>query len=448
MLTEYPARTEVLEQDGNQKSQSNQTTESAGVSNTRLNLKNSTILIPGESWKEALTLGDGQEGMIADIDWARLEGTANADQWRQLVMLIFPGRNENFWVNKDTNIKNYPSDPGYQCCAVGEWGTKLSWRKNEETYHWALTLPGTALKAMGTLGWAKTLVALIADFPDVRPTRLDFYLEDYAGRLRPEDITDALLKHNYSGFRKKALHLSDSDGDGLDGFTATLGSRESDSYWRIYHTRHKHKYDAIRLERELKGDKVQAAWFMLKTLLLRNQWTLRCFDHGNRQQAEWDIAGLIGGLAVEGLEFLDCSQKYGNGSLENCSRLDWWESFKRECSAVELKCPQKVRTLATTYKWLDRQVKKTLRKLSDGLGTPRFLDLIQNLINGVTNLDPRDKMQVAILRERGMEALTEKTIEDTTEIAEYQRWQNDWMQYLAGYGRPVHQWDSRWSVGI
>lgn len=412
---------------------------SAGVSNTRLDLKIAEVHIPSDSWKEGLTLGKEERGQVAGLDWAKLVGKADPEQWRKLVMLIFPDRDENFFVNKDCNMKNYPSDPGYQACCVGEFGTKLAYRKVDGQYEWALTLPGTALRQMGTLGYCRLLVTLVNDFSEVRATRLDCYVENDDGRLKPEDIGQALYTKNYTGFRRFGIHYSSSDGDGLDGFTATLGSRESDSYWRCYHTRVKHDYDAIRLERELKGDKAHSVWFMLKTLLTRIQWTLRCYDHGNRQLAETEIGQFLAKIAVQGLDFIDRSEQYDNGSLEDCEPLPWWKAFKEAIGEIALVTARVKPSLQRSFDWLQRQVKKTLYKLKDGLGAPAFVAVIKDLCECPMKLDDRDDMEITILKDKGRPALAEKY--DKKELANggaYLKWEKEWMEGLKVLGTSIN----------
>ena len=425
--------------------------ESAGVSNTRPDLKTAgtpnlagvewvtDICIPQEAWRPFFKVGDNQGGLVPGLDWARLVGKADPEQWRKLVMLIFPDRNENFFVNKDCNMKNYPSDPGYQACCVGEFGTKLAYRKVEDEYEWALTLPGTALRQMGTLGYSRLLVTLANDFPGVRATRLDFYVEDHIGRLRPELITEALFKGNYGGFRRKQVHFSDSDGHGLNGYTANLGSRESDSYWRCYHTQVKHGYSAMRLERELKGDKASSAWHMLKTLLTRIQWTLRCFDHGNRELAEVEIGKFLAKMAISGFDFIDRSEQYDNGSLENCELLPWWKEFKEEIGTLDLVIPKVKPSLQRAFDWLHRQVKKTLKKLKEGLGVPTFVAVLKELCELSNKCDDRDAMEITILKDKGRAALAEKY--DKNELAnekEYLQWQKEWQEGLKALGIAIN----------
>ncbi|MGL5034115.1 MAG: replication initiation factor domain-containing protein, partial [Microcystaceae cyanobacterium] len=339
-----------------------------GLNNIPLNLKKTGVLLASNPLKDGHNTAKPEERMEAGIDWLRFTATANEHQYRALVMRIFPGQGESFWVNNECHIKSYPSDPGYNQCDVGERGTKLALRRNQVvggfTYDWALTLPGQPLEKMGLLEIAKLILWLVENFPDLEVTRCDYYLDDFTKSLNPVEIANALHSGSYRGFKKKVMILSDSGktaavdcGRGFNGFTANLGSRRSDTYVRIYDTKEKHGYDAMRIERETKGAHCKAFFGELKKKLIEARWIIK----GNNEplQIEFinNLALWLGSVAVGSFDFINRENVYGNGCLKECPMIEWWEKFKAHFDKITVRIPKVKPSLQRTFNWLNRQVK-------------------------------------------------------------------------------------------
>ena len=393
--------------------------EKPGISKTRSNLTPQNIEFPETAWGKGFALGTKDKTeLTAGLDWIRFQGTANWLQWRELVM-TFPGRKEEFWVNTDASVKSYPTDPGFDNCMGGEYGSKLAWRrettqdpetgKNFKTWHWAYTVTGKGCELLGELG-IQRLLTVFARNDTAFPTRLDPFFEDYQGRLNPADIVNAVLSGNYTGFKKHNLQLSSSKGDGLDGFTATLGSRESERYRRIYHTGVKHGYNAMRFETETKGDWCKAVWAKIKPVILANQETLKEWDTDKHKDYLLEMANFWGKIAIAKIDFIDSSQKQDcNGSLVKCEKLDWWGKIVKLLGYTEVRIERETPSLDKTDRWLKRQVKAVLRTLHEGLGLTGFYDYIQGLVESCKQPSDKEKMNIAILLDKGVTALSEDT---------------------------------------
>lgn len=397
-----------------------------GSHNIRPNLKTEFLDFPKNSFNPAFYKAQSDKGIFCFLDWMRFNGEATESQWRALVMLIFPGRDESFWVNREENFKPYPGHRGYPHALKGEKGSRLAWRSDVDengvkTRLWDLTMPGKALEGMGFEQIIRLLERLSAIFPDLNPTRFDFTVEDHSKSLPIDELTNALNAKNYRGFLKKAVILSDTTGQGWDGFTANLGSRESDSYTRIYETTIKHGYPAIRVEREVKGALLKAYWQELKQIIYDNRWTIKGDCLKIKPAYEIFYNGLIqrfAAIAVSGLDFIDRSQILDSGSLQKCPLLPFWENFKSKMGEWKMTVKRPIPTLKTTHDWLYRQVKKTIAVLKHGLTEMDFIEVIDRFVNhGKQDFTKKDKMDISILQDKGLFAFMGiKTIESEYEV--------------------------------
>lgn len=385
--------------------------EKGGINNIRPDLKTAAIAIFPESIEPLLDKAQSEKGLFCFLDWMRFNGYATESQWRSLNMLVFAGRAESYWANRDVNIKPHPGHRGYPCVDVGELGTKLAWRVDTDdngvrTYQWDLTLPGKALEGMGFEQVIKFLERLSAYFPDLNPTRFDFTVEDYTKSLPIDEMVSALNDRNYRGFQKKAIILSDSKGKEWDGFTANLGSRESDSYTRVYDTGIKHGYPAIRVEREVKGDLLKAYWQDIKQIIYENRWTIKGIKEKIQAQQDAFYADLIqkfAAIAVSGFDFIDRSKILDSGSLEKCPLLPFWLEFKAKIGEWKKTVKRAIPTLKSTHDWLYRQVKKTLAVMRYGLTDMDFIEMIDRFVkHGKQDFTAKDVMNVSILQDKGL----------------------------------------------
>jgi DNA relaxase NicK len=402
--------------------------EKGGNSNTRLNLNFHPPLLSGSPFKDNHSKALPENRITGFFDFLRCSGYATESQYRALVMRVFPGQNELYWWNDQTNIKNYPSDKGYDRCLIGECGTKLAYRRERLDgggfrYDWALTLSGQPLEKMGSLKTLQLIQWLWETFPSMNITRLDFSLDDFTQSLDAVNIVNALHQGSYRGFKRKQIIWSDTginsqkdSGKAFDGFTANLGSRESDTYVRIYDTTVKHGYQAMRIEREVKGDHVKAMAILLKGKIHDARWILKGTNTELQEKFTTEIAHWIASIAVGSFDFIDRSNVYGNGCLKQCPLLDWWDKFKSQFDKIEIPIIRVKPSLQRTWHWLTRQVKGTIANLIEGLGITEFYEAIELIANQVKKPSKIDKMYRAILQERGLSALSEQIDNEMVEI--------------------------------
>lgn len=364
-----------------------------------------SISIPSSAWSNRYKTFDKQEKLEVGIDSLRFSLVLNSDQWRELIWAIYQVREKEFWVNNDTLRRSFKGDKGYNRACIGEDGSTLNFRIEEtedgdKRYCCQLVMMGTALEGMGALQVMRMLLT-ISTFQTCYPTRLDFAVDDHIGFLEPSAIVTALSEGNYAGFKTKHVDLSDSTGNGWDGFTANCGSRESDNYWRIYQTGVKHDFDAMRLERECKGDTVKLIWENRIKPFLHSNWET-IWHKGfspkvTKLLEEW--ADMMGALAVSGIDFIDRSNQYSNGSLETCPRLDWWQKLRDYFGTITIKKPVKKATLQSKCDWLNKQVSGTLKFLHEGFGEQRFFNFIKGMISEKTPTPEHEMFIATILRD-------------------------------------------------
>lgn len=368
----------------------------AGLDNIRLNLRNAISL--------TATDPDCKQTFTAMIHWVRLQAVVSKRIFDEVFHDFF--KDENYEVNEEANIKFYKGDPGYKCKATGTQKQYMCWNEEGGKYTVALCMTGEWLEHKGTKETMRWLWWL--DVEGFVPTRLDPSVDDHQKTLDTNALMEALNDKNYTGFRDRKVIFS-GKGEGWDGMTYNLGSRESESYTRIYETKVKHGFHAYRTECELKGEKAKAG---LKYLLehygkIREPWILRKDDEKEQARCESWMAGAIARLAVGQVDFVDKRETYANGSLEKAERLPFWQDFLSKVGeGVKIKIKAKKRTLRKRGDWLLRGVSKSLAIVAHGLGEEGWQDCLYHLVRlGSEKMDNEADMWVAELREEGLEGL-------------------------------------------
>ena len=136
---------------------------------------------------------------------------------------------------------------------------------------------------------------------------------------------------------------------------------------RIYDTTVKHGYQAMRIEREVKGDTVKGLAILLKQKIHDSRLIIKGTNTELQEKFVLEMAHWIASIAVGSFDFIDRSNVYGNGCLKQCPLLDWWEKFKMQFDKIEIPLIRVKPSLQRTWLWLGRQVKGTIANLIEGL---------------------------------------------------------------------------------
>jgi len=295
------------------------------------------------------------------IHWVQGTGKATKEE----LMYIFP----------DYLAKFHPNDE-----FVFEWGVPtrvgVDWEHSGRSvegikagftelpdgqYKYWVGIPGTWLEAL-TLPQIIKLLHDLVGLWQFKPTRLDPYLDDHLSRITPQQVYDTYaIDGNHTGFQKATITKSKT------GDTVYCGSRQSDNMTRIYHTKEKHGHDAVRFEREMKGD--QAAQFAEELIAFTQD--------GNFGDAA--IAQFLANTVVGHIGFRDRSG--GDKNVSRLPLLQWWADFLEALQACPLKLPPPIvkPTFEKTVNWMKRCTAKSLAKIHNAV--PNFVQELLDLGN-------------------------------------------------------------------
>lgn len=363
--------------------------KATGFGNTRSNLK-ATYTKPVEVRLDYLRI------MSPSVPREKFE--------RMLALLDEPVNYEWQWLMD----KPTPSDPSkYPNRVKSPSGIdcKFGWER-DGNIRFFLDMSGTYFQDKSVDSQWVLAMELAWDY-GVRCTRVDVAITDENKMLQFTDIHWAVLTGNVARKQKFHRHISGDIGGGIGGYHETycLGSRESDSYVRIYDCNYKHGIDAMRYEVEFKGDKAaQVFEFLLRispdSSMYANSNDGKNIDICNEKIALY-ISEKLAEIALAEVEFVDRSSGYSNGTIDSCNRLPWWQKF---IDFIIGKAPKRLkpreykRRIDKTKKWVERQVVKTLAVLCTGMGRDNFAKwLAEKMKEGRERLTEEDQYWVRFL---------------------------------------------------
>lgn len=346
-------------------------------------------------WKQ------GEPEITSGIDWIRFELTTNQAGLEFLKELLFKDCPK--WENHDAKIRRHRADNvGYSHVLQGEFTESICYNFDEETdcYEIAVKLPGSYLATKTFLSTIFLLYTLHKKFI-LNCTRLDFFVDDRKCDLQFTKIFEAVNLHNYGGCHSVTPIIDNAFGQ-VTGWTFNLGSRNSESYTRIYHKYEKHQDKAIRVEAEIKGVKCKVLFFDLmrkveefcQELEINNQDDLEEFYYQivpfSQSQIDEDLnlsvfnimlAEFVACVAVGQITFIDRSKTYDNGFIASSPKLFWWENFlKKVGEQLKIRVDVHKPSLQKKHNWVARQVSRFLCILEDGLGYDGLHRYIDNQV--------------------------------------------------------------------
>lgn len=208
-------------------------------------------------------------------------------------------------------------------------------------------------------------------------TRLDLAIDDIGTQFfSVSELRSILLSGAFvSKFRKWKDFSKHENGKGIIGETLYLGSRSSDVYLRVYDKQQEQnekllsngsaplEYTWVRWEFELKRQRAQSA--------------VAHFLDGK------DVASLAVGILSNYMRLIESD----NTRKGRCTVLDKWQRFIDGIANIRLYVPAPEKTLATTCRWLMKQVAPSIAVVVASSGGA--LDFIQELASsGFGRLKP------------------------------------------------------------
>jgi DNA relaxase NicK len=181
--------------------------------------------------------------------------------------------------------------------------------------------------------------------------RIDVALDDRSGVIDVDRIYDAVVKgHCVSHFRQSRLIAGLDLGSGSDtGKTLCMGSRQSDTYLRIYdkaaEQRAKEKSvegSWVRWEMEWKAERAQAVGLALSGL-----------DQESFQK-------YIVGVFRSALDFRDCTRADDPKDRYYAPLLDWWKVLTEGMQRARLQIAKSVRKIEEVKQWAEKSLSPML----------------------------------------------------------------------------------------
>jgi phage replication initiation protein len=219
-------------------------------------------------------------------------------------------------------------------------------------------LPARALKAL-----PRDAIAVLCDSVGMHGkfTRLDLATDDFQGVLDMDVMREKILKQEFVCRARSGREIRSLFGGA--GHTLYFGSRESDTFLRIY-DKAAEQADLgvdvsccrswIRVEMELKNDRADGAAHYI-----------------DQHREDWsnEAAGWL-------LSFLDFKDP---GTDSNVSRWDtspWWSLFVAHAKKSRIASVQEERTVEDVRDWVDRQVVPSLFVLEATVGHEEVFQMV------------------------------------------------------------------------
>lgn len=248
-------------------------------------------------------------------------------------------------------------------CYKSPCGAVLMTRKIEGGRAFRLALQGRSMNMVAPDLFQHFLKALHQLAPKLKCTRIDIATDDYSKQLEFREICRALDAGEFFGFRTSRVVRG--IGGKRAGWTAYIGSRQSDCMIRIYDkfAESNGRIDCIRYEIEYKDELAQEL-FLLLIGAATSEESLRIYKKYWKGKAEFR------------------SRENGKNQDRN-PRLAWWDSFvTRVGEAAYLVRPIKVAPdVVQKADWIYRQVAKSLAIIKAALPIEKFGDFLDLVIS-------------------------------------------------------------------
>ena len=256
----------------------------------------------------------------------------------------------------------------------------------------------------------------------IAPSRIDTTMEFSPDLLNFDLVVENAKARNFSGFKRRHIHISDGLEEGEDSITVLLGSEKSKTKKvRIYNTKVKHGYDAIRIELENKRDRAK---YVNEELL--KLYDLYCAKELTADEVATRINDFIRdyNLSIKTFNFVEKESKKAWKKASQYKELCWWTKFKEDIEhcEIEYRFINKKRDIQKSIKWLMKSTSNLLCALKDNIGLGGLFHFLKNAIavkeNGF-NCKPYNPSQSEVnlqLLDLGQDAMI-KMFDDET------RWQ-------------------------
>ncbi len=233
-----------------------------------------------------------------------------------------------------------------------------------------LSISGSPLRTIHTCDQVRFFKEL-KDTCNFRATRIDVSLNDHRRICTYKRVYNAVKTGNITRFRKVTPYVGDFliKDDRVERGHPTIYFGSSNSNRRlVFYDALIHDIDADRWEYRLKDQEAKEYF---------NYFTdSSCTIWDYNQDFEKIVGSMLAGTIVGAIDFINRKSKH----LDRCNRLRFWKKF---CdligSSFIFSVAREDSTIEKKIKWLQRQVKNTLKGLRGGFGDQQFSEFLNIL---------------------------------------------------------------------
>ena len=336
------------------------------------------------------------------IDWLRFYGkdlNLSTRHEQLLVDLMVEGR--LFMTNDQSSreLISYEKRPVYgqihqgseftwSYCYVNSVGVKLFICRHpeepEHIYAMKLEFSGQPLSHLvprnNQLKLLEVIDIVLSLDKGISVTRIDTSMDVSPDLLNFDLVVENAKVWNFSGIEDRHIHISNGLEKGEDSITVLLGSEKSKTKKiRLYNTKVKHGYDAIRIEVQNGTDRAK---YVTQELLRLHD--LHCTKELKADEIATKVNDFIRdyNLSIKTFNFVDKESKRAWKKASQYKELCWWTKFKeniKHCD-IEYRFIGKERDIQKSIKWFVKNTTGLLCALKENIGLGGLYHFIENAI--------------------------------------------------------------------
>ena len=284
--------------------------------------------------------------------------------------------------------------------------------------HLLISLSG---KVLGVLPVIKIweLCRFLIEVHEVKFTRVDVALDDYAKAVRYGDVADAAIAGNYAYIKQISPYITHERNGNLDkAFTVYIGSTQSDKFIRFYNK-----------NRESNGDINSYRWEMETKDEVAHQLIVEWLQLPEDEFEELSPSFLAG--KILGMVDFVYRRKIGFAKQKNITRMEqysWWKSFvNRVGSRLRHSVPRPDTSFEKKKKWIERSVFGSVAVIRKVLGIFEFNKWNQEeLAKAEANFTDEQMQQIALWSEQRSNVLQQSDGFSEMIDEEGQKWAWAW----------------------
>jgi phage replication initiation protein len=239
----------------------------------------------------------------------------------------------------------------------GRTSGRVFWSSTSPDMGGHVRLPGGALKML-----QRDPVATLCDFRDMQGkfTRIDVAADDFEGLLILELIRSKLIAKEFVSYARNVTEVKALQGI---GHTLYFGSRESESFMRIYDKRAEQTNAGIEL-------KFEGPWVRVEMEFKHKRAdAVGAYIYSHRDAWGIEAAGWF-------RNFLEFKERGADSNVSHWLPSSWWLDFLERASKARIVVASEERTLEDVKDWVQKQVAPSLFVLAATIGHDELFEIV------------------------------------------------------------------------